>query len=92
MMTEKQFELELFRESIAVIVAGLCFFAVSVLIGDYVGLMITSSMNDNSLLSMNIVVIVGIGFYGFIGVRSFMLFLKVHDERKRNEWINEGKE
>lgn len=91
-MMEKQFELALFRESVAVAIAGLCFFAVSVLIGDYVALMTTMGLDGNNLLSMNIVVIVGIGFYGFIGVRSFMLFLKVHDERKRNEWINEGKE
>ena len=74
------------KELLYLAFAGLCFFAVSILLGDYVSLMVSMGLDGKDLLSMNIIVVFGVGFYGYMGIRSFKAFIKVHDERLYKEW------
>lgn len=66
--------------------SGLCFFAFSVLLGHGINLLIFIGSDYEDITSFSVVLLLGMGFYGYVAVKSFRYYVKEHDKRLQKEW------
>lgn len=69
--------------------SGLCFFAFSVLLGHGINLLIMMGSDHKDITSFSVVMLLGMGFYGYLALKGFRYYLKEHDKRIYKEWEEE---
>lgn len=69
--------------------SGLCFFAFSVLLGHGINLLIMMGSDHEDITSFSVVMLLGLGFYGYMAIKGFKYYLKEHDKRIYKEWEEE---